>query len=191
MQTLLADQPGSRLRAPSVNFCVASNFFGDEGIEVEIEAEHHEFFMRQAIMQAHAAVEQDEVPVGAVIARHGRIIAAAHNQSIALKDATAHAEMLAITQASESIGDWRLENCTLYVTLEPCLMCAGAIINSRIPNVVFGALDPKGGAVGSQFNMLDQPTLNHRSQIVAGILADTCGNLLTEFFRKKRALGKK
>lgn len=151
----------------------------------------HSHFMRQALAQAMAAFEADEVPVGAVVAYEGRIIAAAHNQCITLHDATAHAEMLAITQAAEFVGDWRLEKCTLYSTLEPCIMCAGAIINSRVPNVVFGALDPKGGAVGSLFNLLNDERLNHRCGISSGVLSEDCGQILTEFFKRKRMLGKK
>ncbi|MEM9413114.1 MAG: nucleoside deaminase, partial [Planctomycetota bacterium] len=111
---------------------------------MELVEEQHDYFMQQALSQAHAAMASDEVPVGAVIECNGRIIAATYNQCVALKDGTAHAEMLAITQASQVVGDWRLENCTLFVTLEPCIMCAGAILNSRIPKVVFGASDPKG-----------------------------------------------
>ncbi len=147
--------------------------------------------MKYAIQQAIAAFEADEVPVGAIITRGDRIIAAAHNQCEQLRDATAHAEMIAITQAAEAVGDWRLEDCTLYVTLEPCPMCAGAMLQSRVPVVVFGANDPKGGAVGSMFNLLDDPRLNHRAQVVPGVMATECGQLLTEFFRQKRSLGKK
>ena len=151
----------------------------------------HEHFMQLAIAQAQAAMELDEVPVGAIVVNSGRVIAAAHNQTIALSDATAHAEMLAITQAAQSVGDWRLENCTLYVTLEPCVMCAGAIVNSRVANVVFGAMDPKGGAAGTLFNILDDTRLNHRCNVVPGVLSKTCGEMLTEFFRRKRMMGKK
>ena len=147
--------------------------------------------MRQALIQAQAAFELDEVPVGAIIEYGGKIIAAAHNQCIALKDGTAHAEMLAITQAAEMIGDWRLERCTLYVTLEPCVMCAGAIINSRVPNVVFGAFDPKGGAAGSLFNLLQDDRLNHTCRVHGGVMSPQCGQILTEFFKRKRAMGKK
>ena len=148
-------------------------------------------FMQQALGLAREAFELDEVPVGAVIVHRGRVIAAAHNRCEQLRDATAHAEMMAITQAAESIGDWRLEDCVLYVTLEPCIMCAGAILQSRIPRVVFGAMDPKGGAVGSLFNLLDDSRLNHRCEVIAGIQADVCGSILTEFFKRKRQLGKK
>ena len=148
-------------------------------------------FMEQALGLARQAFELDEVPVGAVIVRGGRVIAAAHNRCVQLRDATAHAEMMAITQAAESVGDWRLEDCVLYATLEPCIMCAGAILQSRIPRVVFGAMDPKGGAVGSMFNLLDDARLNHRCEVVSGVQAGVCGRLLTEFFQGKRNLGKK
>ena len=157
-----------------------------------VEIFPHEHFMRMAIAQAQAAQEIDEVPVGAVIVREERVIGAAHNLCVQLRDATAHAEMLAITQAAESIGDWRLEDCTLYVTLEPCVMCAGAILQSRIPRLVFGALDPKAGAVCSMFNLLDDQRLNHQTQVVSsGIFGAECGQLLTNFFEQKRASGKK
>ena len=151
----------------------------------------HEHFMQLALQQAQAALELDEVPVGAIIVRDQRIIGAAHNLCEQLRDATAHAEMLAITQAAEAIGDWRLEGCTMYVTLEPCVMCAGAILQSRLPNLVFGASDPKGGAVSSLFKLLDDERLNHQTSVTTGIFDQTCGELLTRFFQKKRALGKK
>ncbi len=151
----------------------------------------HQHFMKYAIEQAVAAFEADEVPVGAVIVLGEKIIAAAYNQCEQLRDPTAHAEMIAITQAAESVGDWRLEGCTLYVTLEPCPMCAGAIVQARVPVVVYGATDPKGGAVGSLFNLLQDSRLNHVAQVVPGVMGLECGNLLTEFFRQKRELGKK
>lgn len=147
--------------------------------------------MMEAIRQAQAAAAEDEVPVGAVIFRDGKILAQAHNGREQLRDPTAHAEMLAITQAASSVADWRLEGCTLYVTLEPCPMCAGAIVLARIPRVVFGATDPKAGAVRSLYRLLDDPRLNHRCEIVEGVMAQECGALLTEFFAAKRALGKK
>lgn len=148
-------------------------------------------YMRLALQQAMAAAEEDEVPVGAIVVHRGRVIAAAYNQRELLRDPTAHAEMLAITQAAEALESWRLEECTLYVTLEPCPMCAGAIIQSRIPRVVYGASDPKAGAVRSLFRLLDDDRLNHRCQITSGVLAEDCGQILTWFFQQKRALGKK
>ena len=146
----------------------------------------HEFFMQHALQQAQAAAAQDEVPVGAIIVHNHQIIAAAHNQREQLHDPTAHAEMIAITQAAEALGDWRLENCTLYVTLEPCCMCAGAIVQSRIPLVVYGASDPKGGAVESLYRLLQDERLNHRCDLVTGVFSDQCGTLLTDFFKNKR-----
>jgi tRNA(adenine34) deaminase len=151
----------------------------------------HEYFMREALRQAQAAMAADEVPVGAVIAHEDRIVAAAHNQRETLRDPTAHAEMIAITQAAEALGSWRLEGCVLYVTLEPCAMCAGAIVQARLPTVVYGAADPKAGAVASLYQLLSDERLNHRCQIVPGVLAGPCGTILTEFFRRQRAAGKK
>ena len=142
--------------------------------------------MRLALQQAQQAQVEDEVPVGAIILNQDRIIAAAYNQREQLHDPTAHAEMIAITQAAEAIGDWRLEHCTMYVTLEPCPMCAGAIIQSRIPRIVYGATDPKAGAVTSLYNLLTDTRLNHTVQVTGGVLAEDCGRILTNFFRSKR-----
>lgn len=154
--------------------------------------DEHEYYMRQALGEAGFAAEENEVPVGAVIVhRERRLIAAAHNQREQLHDPTAHAEMIAITQAAEALGSWRLEDCTLYVTLEPCPMCAGAILQARLPVVVYGAADVKAGAVDSLFTLLNDSRLNHRCEVVSGILAEPCGAILTEFFRRQRALGKK
>ncbi len=150
-----------------------------------------QFWMGRALELAVEAATADEVPVGAVIIHNGSMIAAANNQRESLKDPTAHAEMIAITQAASALGDWRLEQTTLYVTLEPCLMCAGAILQSRIPRVVFGASDPKGGAVSSLYEVLSDPRLNHQSLITRGVLEEPCGRILTEFFATKRAIGKK
>lgn len=150
-----------------------------------------EHYMQKALVQAQQAMAIDEVPVGAVIVLDGRIIAAAHNQREQLRDPTAHAEIIAITQATESINDWRLEGCTMFVTLEPCLMCAGAIIQSRIPRLVFGAADPKGGAVSSLYQVLSDPRLNHQVETKGGVMAAECGGILTEFFAEKRRQGKK
>src|ERR1700759_3201813 len=134
-----------------------------------IELPSDESLMREALRQAAKALDKEEVPVGAVIARGGKIIARAFNQVEMLKDATAHAEMLAITQAEEAVGDWRLIDCDLYVTKEPCPMCAGAIVHVRLARVVFGAGDPKGGAAGGAMNLLQFPTLNHQSEITRGV----------------------
>lgn len=151
----------------------------------------HVHFMRLAHRQALEAESIDEVPVGAIIVHQNRIIGAAHNLTRQLRDPTAHAEMLAITQAAEAIGDWRLIDCTLYVTLEPCIMCCGAILNSRIPRLVFGTTDPKGGGVRSLFQLLDDVRLNHRVNVLSAVLEQECGSLLTNFFRRQRAMGKK
>ncbi len=151
----------------------------------------HESFMRQALRQAEQAAAVGEVPVGAVIVRDNKVIAAAHNQREQLHDPTAHAEMIAITQAAAELQDWRLEGCSLYVTLEPCPMCAGAILQARLPVVVFGATDPKAGAVQTLYRLLTDERLNHRVQVHAGVCAAECGEILTRFFGQQRALGKK
>ncbi len=151
----------------------------------------HEHYMRIALAEAEAALAEGEVPVGAVIVQHDRVIASAHNQREQLRDPTAHAEMIAITQAAGALNSWRLEDCTLYVTLEPCPMCAGAILQARIPVVVYGAPDPKGGAVHTLYQLLSDPRLNHRPQIVPGVLQEQGGQILTRFFQSQRALGKK
>jgi tRNA(adenine34) deaminase len=143
-------------------------------------------FMRLALREADAALAEDEVPIGAVIVHAGRVIASAHNQREQLRDPTAHAEMIAITQAAEALGSWRLEETTLYVTLEPCAMCAGAIVLARVPRVVFGATDPKAGAVASLYRLLEDARLNHRAEVVGGVLAGPCGEMLKRFFEGKR-----
>ena len=137
--------------------------------EPVIDLHSDDYFMGEALRQAAKAYEAGEVPVGAVIVRAGRIIARAFNQVELLKDATAHAEMLALTQAEKAAGDWRLTDCTLYVTKEPCPMCAGAVVHTRLARVVFGAGDPKGGAAGGAMNLLQFPTLNHRCEITSGV----------------------
>ena len=145
--------------------------------------------MREAIKEAEKAFEKGEVPVGAVIVHHGRIIARAHNQVEQLKDATAHAEMIALTQASSARGDWRLEDTELYVTKEPCPMCAGGIVLSRVGRVIFGARDEKAGAAGSKMNILQDNCLNHRVEVIGGIEEEKCSKLLKDFFCAQR--GKK
>lgn len=150
-----------------------------------------EHWMRRALEMASHAAAADEVPVGAVIVHEGRVVAAAYNQREQLRDPTAHAEMIAITQAAESMGSWRLSGCSLYVTLEPCPMCAGAILQARISRVVFGAADDKAGAVTSLFRLLSDARLNHRAEVRGGVLADQASAILSDFFRNKRSLGKK
>ncbi len=150
-----------------------------------IESPGDENFMREALRQAQKANEAGEVPVGAVIVRAGKIIARAHNQVELLKDATAHAEMLALTQAEAAVGDWRLTECDLYVTKEPCAMCAGALVHTRIRRVIFGCTDPAAGAAGSVMNLLQMPVLNHRCDIASGVLQDECATILQDFFRKR------
>lgn len=151
----------------------------------------HEHFMKLALAEAEIAFSEGEVPVGALIVHESRVIGAAHNGREQLRDPTAHAEMIAITQAAEALGSWRLDGCTLYVTLEPCPMCAGAIVQARIPQVVYGAADPKAGAVHTLFELLSDPRLNHRAEIVPGVMAEPCGQILTRFFDQQRRLGKK
>jgi tRNA(adenine34) deaminase len=155
---------------------------------IDLQSDH--YFMGEALRQAVRAYEADEVPIGAVIVREGRIIARSFNQVELLKDATAHAEMLAITQAEEAVGDWRLSDCTLYSTKEPCPMCAGAIVHVRLLRVVFGANDAKGGAAGSALNLLQFPLLNHQCEITAGVREPECRHLLQNFFAEKRGKGK-
>ena len=151
-----------------------------------IDLQSDDYFMGEALRQAAKAFNAEEVPVGAVVVREGRIVARAHNQVEILKDATAHAEMLALTQAEEAVGDWRLNDCTLYVTKEPCAMCAGAIVHVRVGRVVFGASDPKGGAAGSAINLLQFPTFNHRCEITRGVREPECRSLLQSFFAAQR-----
>jgi len=146
----------------------------------------HDRWMRLALEEARAAAAEDEVPVGAVVVAGGRIVGSGHNQREQLNDPTAHAEMIALTQAAATLGSWRLEGCLLYVTLEPCPMCAGAILQARVPMVVWGAADPKAGAVETLYRLFEDPRLNHRVEHVGHVLADECGRILTEFFRRKR-----
>ena len=151
----------------------------------------HEHYMRLALREAACAYDLGEVPVGAVIVLQDRLVAAAHNQRETLRDPTAHAEMIAITQASAALDSWRLEGCSLYVTLEPCPMCAGAIVQARIPLIVYGADDPKAGACRSLYSITDDERLNHRAQVIGGVLAEPCGQILSHFFADRRAEGKK
>ena len=151
---------------------------------IDLHSDAH--FMGEALRQALRAHEADEVPIGAVIVRGGRVIARAHNQVETLRDATAHAEMLAITAAESVVEDWRLTDCTLYVTKEPCPMCAGAAVHARLARVVFGCPDPRGGAAGGLLNLLQHPSLNHRCEISSGVRGEECGDLLRGFFRARR-----
>lgn len=151
----------------------------------------HAAWMRRALQQAQSAFEQEEVPVGAVIVHEGRIIGEGCNQRETLQDPTAHAEILAITQAAQQIGSWRLTDCTLYATLEPCPMCAGAIVQARIPRVVYGAVDPKGGACHTLYSITEDPRLNHRATVIGGVLQEECRQILQEFFALQRSRGKK
>ena len=153
-----------------------------------VEMQNDTTFMREALRLAAKARETDEVPVGAVVVRAGKIIARAYNQVELLKDATAHAEMLALTQAEAAVGDWRLVDCDLYVTKEPCVMCAGALVHVRIRRLVFGCADTRSGAAGSVMNLLQNPAFNHRCEITSGVLQNECAAILQDFFRKKRSL---
>ena len=147
-------------------------------------------YMSMALREAERALEEDEVPVGAVVVHGGRVIGKAHNQRETLRDPTAHAEILALTQAAAALDTWRLDGATMYVTLEPCPMCAGALVNARIGRLCFGARDPKAGAVGSLYDIPRDARLNHRISVTEGVRAEECGAILREFFRGKRASAK-
>ena len=144
------------------------------------------YFMRLALREAQRALAHDDVPIGALLIHGGEVLAAAHNERELRGDPTAHAEILTLREASRALGSWRLLDCTLYVTLEPCAMCAGAIVLARVPRVVFGATDPKAGAAGSVLDVLAEPRLNHRPKVLSGVLAPDCGQLLSEFFASRR-----
>ncbi|HHT9125030.1 MAG TPA: tRNA adenosine(34) deaminase TadA [Candidatus Brocadiia bacterium] len=143
---------------------------------------NHEYYMEQALKEAKEALEKDEVPVGAVIVHNGSIIARAHNQREMLKDPTAHAEMIAITQAADYLQNWRLTGATIYVTKEPCAMCAGALVQARVDTLVYGAPDAKGGACQSVVNLVQEPRFNHRLKVISGVLNNECVKILQEFF---------
>jgi tRNA(adenine34) deaminase len=144
------------------------------------------YFMRLALREAQRARAHEDVPIGAVLMHGGEVLAAAHNERELRGDPTAHAEILALREGSRALGSWRLLDCTLYITLEPCAMCAGAIVLARVPRVVFGATDPKAGAAGSVLEVLSEPRLNHRPEVLSGVLAPDCGQLLSEFFASRR-----
>jgi tRNA(adenine34) deaminase len=145
-----------------------------------------EYFMRLALREAEAALEHDDVPIGAVVVRDGELLGAAHNERELRQDPTAHAEILALREASRAAGSWRVLGAVLYVTLEPCAMCAGAIVLARVPRVVYGTADPKAGAAGSVLDVLAHPRLNHRPAVAGGLLAADCAALLTAFFGSRR-----
>jgi tRNA(adenine34) deaminase len=145
-----------------------------------------EYFMRLALREAALAPEHDDVPVGAVIVKDGEVIAAAHNERELRSDPTAHAEMIALRAAARSLDSWRVLDTVMYVTLEPCAMCAGAIVLARVPRLVYGTIDPKAGAAGSVLDVLEHPRLNHRPQVQSGLLAEDCAELLREFFADRR-----
>jgi len=142
--------------------------------------------MRMALREAHRALKHEDVPIGAVVVHGGEVVAAAHNEREARQDPTAHAELLALREAARRLGSWRVLESVLYVTLEPCAMCAGAIVLARVPRVVYGAADPKAGAAGSVLDVLGEPRLNHRPEVVGGLLAQECGAVLSEFFAARR-----
>jgi tRNA(adenine34) deaminase len=148
-------------------------------------------YMQEALELARKALEAEDVPVGALVVYQGRVIGRGYNQREKLQDPTAHAEMLALTAAAEYIGHWRLEDCTVYVTLEPCPMCAGALVQARVGRLVFGAADAKAGACGTLYEITQDSRLNHQVETVAGVMADACVELLREFFRRRRELGEK
>jgi tRNA(adenine34) deaminase len=145
-----------------------------------------EYFMRLALREAERALEHDDVPIGAVVAREGEVIAAAHNERELRQDPTAHAEIIALREAARVTGSWRILGAVMYVTLEPCAMCAGALVLARVPRVVYGTTDPKAGAAGSVLDVLAEPRLNHRPEVAGGLLAEESAGLLTEFFRTRR-----
>lgn len=155
-----------------------------------ISPNEHSRFMIEALKEAQAAADQDEVPIGAVIAYEGKIIARAHNQRETLADPTAHAEMIALTQAAAYVGNWRLHGCTMYVTLEPCPMCAGAMVLARIDRLVYGPADPKAGGCETLYNIVNDARLNHRIEVVRDFMTEPCRLILQEFFTRKRQKNK-
>ena len=156
-----------------------------------LSSQDHDRWMQLALQEAEQAALEGEVPVGAVIYRGDGVLASAHNQREQDADPTAHAEIVALRAAARRLGTWRLDGCTLAVTLEPCPMCAGALVNSRVPRLVYGAADPKAGAVHTLFHLLDDRRLNHRAEIVSGVMAEPCVRILSQFFQEQRRLGKK
>jgi tRNA(adenine34) deaminase len=145
-----------------------------------------DYFMRLALREAERALEHEDVPIGAVVVRDGEVVAAGHNERELRQDPTAHAEVIALREAARLAGTWRVLDAVLYVTLEPCAMCAGAIVLARVPRVVYGASDPKAGACGSVLDVLGEPRLNHRPEVDGGLLAEECGEMLSSFFASRR-----
>ena len=175
------------LQEPESSSCLRVRDVRQRSIAAKImELQEHEFFMRAAMEEARKAAKIGEVPIGAVVVRHGEIVGRGYNLRETEKDPTMHAEMIAIREASARLGGWRLIGCTLYVTLEPCPMCAGALVQSRVEQVVFGASDPKAGCAGTLMNLLDEPRFNHQVPVTGGVLAEECGQLLKDFFRRLR-----
>lgn len=162
-----------------------------DALFLQLREREDERWMMLALDQARRAFDADEVPVGAIVVHDGLVIGEGYNQRETLQDPTAHAEIIAITQAAATLGTWRLIDCTLYVTLEPCPMCAGAIVQARIPTLVYGTSDPKAGACDSLYQITSDPRLNHQVSVRSGLLRDSCRALLQEFFAEQRALGKK
>ena len=158
----------------------------DKNIQAALSTETDEYYMLEAVKAAQIALDAGDVPIGAVIVFEKKIIARGWNQRELLQDPTAHAEMIALTQAAEHIGSWRLHGCRMYVTLEPCTMCAGALILSRIESLIYACSDPKTGAVGSLYNLLDDPRHNHRIEVRKGVLAEPCSIMLSDFFKQRR-----
>ncbi len=146
----------------------------------------YSYFMKEALEEAKKAYELDEVPIGAVVVKDGKIIGRGHNLREREQDPTLHAEIIAIRQAAAELGSWRLTDCELYVTIEPCPMCAGAILQSRIPRVIYGARDPKAGCAGSLYNLLEDSRFNHRAEVVEGVLEEECAEIIRGYFRQKR-----
>ncbi len=166
------------------NNVVSNNVVSAEREEfLMVEERSHRDFMKEALLEAEIAAGEGEVPVGALVVRGGEVIARDHNRRERIGDPTAHAELLVLRRAAAAVGDWRLNECTLYVTLEPCPMCAGAIVLARIDLVVFGASDPRAGAAGSRYNILQDGNLNHRVEVIGGVLESECENLLRQFWR--------
>jgi tRNA(adenine34) deaminase len=183
----------TRARCPNIAREPRRHARTSPAMDIQATQHQHAPWMTEALAEAGKAADADEVPVGCIIVHDptSTIIGRGHNRRELDHDSTAHAELIAIRQAGAALGHWRLVDCTLYVTLEPCPMCAGAIVNARIPRLVYGCNDPKAGAVRTLYQLCDDPRLNHRVEVSSGIMGDACAELLQAFFRRQRALGKK